>query len=134
MKGNKLVTVLATAALLAGGPAMAGMQGQGPAPDKTKKKWEQMGYQKEKLGPEVVRKVQQALNDEGYSVGQVDGKMGKKTSSALVQFQEDMGIKPTGNLDNPTLFALGIQPKDGKSPGQQRQGEPQGGGSGGGTQ
>lgn len=55
----------------------------------------------------VVRQVQQALKDKGYSVGTVDGVMGIKTRSMLMQYQKDNGL-PQGNLNIETLKALGV--------------------------
>ena len=50
--------------------------------------------------------AQQALQDEGYNVGPIDGKMGPKTAAALRKFQKDHGIQATGRLDSRTLAAL----------------------------
>jgi len=54
-----------------------------------------------------VRSAQQALKDDGYNVGPIDGKMGPKTAAALRKFQKDHGIQATGRLDSQTLAALG---------------------------
>ncbi len=53
-----------------------------------------------------IRKAQQVLNDLGYDAGTPDGKVGKKTKTALRQFQEDNGLKPTGRFDKVTLETL----------------------------
>lgn len=37
-----------------------------------------------------------------------DGKMGPKTQAALKEFQRAKGLEPTGQLDKPTLTALGL--------------------------
>jgi hypothetical protein len=54
-----------------------------------------------------VRSAQQALKDDGYNVGPIDGKMGPKTAAALRKFQKDHGIQATGRLDSQTMAALG---------------------------
>lgn len=50
--------------------------------------------------------VQEKLNERGYDVGSVDGKMGKKTKQAIRKFQQDQGLKVTGRLDQNTHAAL----------------------------
>jgi peptidoglycan hydrolase-like protein with peptidoglycan-binding domain len=57
----------------------------------------------------VVQQIQQALNSKGYNTGAVDGKMGQKTQQALTKFQQAQGLQPTGQLDQQTLAALGVQ-------------------------
>lgn len=60
------------------------------------------------IGRDEIRKVQEALKEKGFSPGAIDGRVGAHTRKALQSFQERFGIKPTGKLDNQTLFALGI--------------------------
>src|SRR5216684_3357543 len=57
----------------------------------------------------VVQQIQQALNSKGYNTGPVDGKMGKKTQQALTKFQQAQGLQATGQADQQTLAALGVQ-------------------------
>lgn len=52
--------------------------------------------------------MQQALNDEGYNAGSVDGVWGDRTRSALRDFQQDAGLEATGELDQETLLGLGF--------------------------
>ena len=56
----------------------------------------------------TVRKAQTALNDQGYNAGAVDGRFGPSTQSAVRSFQAKSGLTETGNLDDPTLKALGV--------------------------
>jgi peptidoglycan hydrolase-like protein with peptidoglycan-binding domain len=63
----------------------------------------------EEHNPQAVRSVQQALKQKGYDVGSVDGQMGPNTENALRQFQRAQGISQTGNLDQQTLSALGVE-------------------------
>ncbi|WP_067927611.1 peptidoglycan-binding protein [Alicyclobacillus shizuokensis] len=53
-----------------------------------------------------VKKLQQRLNDLGYSCGQVDGEFGPKTTSALKQFQAAHGLSKTGVCDDATWAKL----------------------------
>jgi peptidoglycan hydrolase-like protein with peptidoglycan-binding domain len=55
-----------------------------------------------------VQSVQQALKQKGYDAGTVDGQWGPNTREALRQFQQSQGITPSGNLDEQTLSALGV--------------------------
>ncbi len=56
----------------------------------------------------TVRSAQAALNDQGYSVGAVDGQFGPNTESAVRRFQADKGLAQSGTLDGSTLSALGV--------------------------
>jgi len=58
--------------------------------------------------PALVRDVQQALNDKGYSAGPVDGQWGPNTETAVKRFQQSSGLPQTGELERSTLAALGV--------------------------
>lgn len=57
----------------------------------------------------VVRQVQEALNGRGYDSGTPDGLMGRRTRSALEQYQRDNGLAATGRIDRQTADSLGIR-------------------------
>jgi peptidoglycan hydrolase-like protein with peptidoglycan-binding domain len=57
----------------------------------------------------LVRSAQQALKDKGYDAGAIDGQMGPATEGALRSFQQAQGLPQTGDLDQRTLAALGVQ-------------------------
>jgi hypothetical protein len=57
-------------------------------------------------GQEQVRKVQTALNQQGFNAGDPDGKLGKRTKDALITFQKQRGFRITGKADPTTLHAL----------------------------
>jgi len=59
------------------------------------------------LDAEGVRKVQAALQKRSVDPGPIDGIYGPRTKEAVRTFQERYGMKPTGEVDNQTLFALG---------------------------
>ena len=44
----------------------------------------------------LVHKVQSLLNELGYNPGPVDGIMGKKTRNAIMSFEADVGLPPSG--------------------------------------
>ncbi len=52
-----------------------------------------------------VERLQTALNANGAQLT-VDGKMGPKTSAALMDFQKAHGLKATGHVDKETMDAL----------------------------
>ena len=49
--------------------------------------------------PDDAARLQQALIDLGYLDGTADGRFGKKSRQALMAFQTDMGLEPTGASD-----------------------------------
>lgn len=62
-----------------------------------------------KVSQTKVREVQEALDSRGYAVGEIDGRWGPRTSSALKDFQSAQGIEATGHINTETFNALGIQ-------------------------
>ena len=58
----------------------------------------------------LVLLAQQSLKEKGYDAGKPDGRWGPKTEEALRSFQSANGIDATGQLDYPTMVALGITP------------------------
>ena len=61
--------------------------------------------QKGSKGDAVV-KLQNRLNELGYSVGKADGDFGNKTKTAIEQFQAENGLDVTGIADEKTLELL----------------------------
>ncbi len=59
------------------------------------------------FGSDTVYDVQSQLSDRGYGVG-VDGKLGRGTSKAIRQYQEDNGLRVNGRVTNELLDSLGI--------------------------
>jgi peptidoglycan hydrolase-like protein with peptidoglycan-binding domain len=57
---------------------------------------------------ERVRAAQQALTQQNYYRGSINGQLDDATQRALFEFQIDKGIIATGNLDGRTAQALGI--------------------------
>lgn len=55
-----------------------------------------------------VRAAQQALAQQNYYRGPINGQLDDATQRALFEFQVDKGIIATGNLDGRTATALGI--------------------------
>lgn len=63
------------------------------------------------LAPEQVRLLQRSLIDRGFAVD-LNGTFDQPTQTALAQFQRARGIPATGNLNAPTIDALGLDPRD----------------------
>jgi len=60
-------------------------------------------------GGGVSRSVQQALTNQGYYHGAVDGLFGPQSQQAMAQFQQANGLKVTGLIDSSSLKALGLR-------------------------
>ena len=60
------------------------------------------------VGEQLVRNVQDKLRAKGIDAGPVDGIWGPRTHAGLREFQQDEGLDATGQLNPPTLAALGI--------------------------
>jgi peptidoglycan hydrolase-like protein with peptidoglycan-binding domain len=58
--------------------------------------------------PQVVAAVQRALNQRGYQLAE-NGVAGTDTRNALVAYQTNTGLHPTGTIDSATLAALNVQ-------------------------
>lgn len=64
--------------------------------------------EEEILTKEIIMKVQEALNSLGYDCGGVDGSIGPKTESAIILYQQDRGLSPSGDIDTQLIESLGI--------------------------
>jgi len=71
------------------------------------------------LPVELVMQIQQALNNIGYHLAELDGKLGPETTAALKRFQTDRHLLLTGKPDDITLAALGISKTGGAKSGEQ---------------
>ncbi len=61
------------------------------------------------LSADVIRQAQEKLSAAGHDVGRADGIMGARTKQGLKAFQQSKGIEVTGQLDQRTLAALGVE-------------------------
>ncbi len=57
----------------------------------------------------LVADVQDTLQREGYYRGKIDGVLGPETRHAIVRYQSDKGLEPSGNLTSETLRSLGLR-------------------------
>ena len=96
-----VAAVFSASAIAAGDPAKQQPQAQSQS---------QAGQQAQsKHSPEVVKQVQQQLKQQGINAGPVDGQWGPQTQQGVKQFQEKQNIQASGQLDQETLSALGVQ-------------------------
>ena len=58
----------------------------------------------------MVEAVQRELVERGYDLGEIDGLTGRRTRSAIREFQRSVGLPDTGQIDDATLAALGLDP------------------------
>ena len=56
-----------------------------------------------------VQRAKAALKEKGYYTGALDGNYDREVVDAVKKFQQDAGLKPTGNLDPKTYAALGVE-------------------------
>ena len=54
----------------------------------------------------AVQNIQKILNKNGYDAGGADGVMGQKTKNAIMAFQSDNELAPTGEVDEKLVKAL----------------------------
>src|SRR5438045_9344365 len=58
---------------------------------------------------QLVETVQQALKDEGFYYGEVNGDMNANLTAAVRRYQIRNGLQVTGELNDETLRSLGIK-------------------------
>src|SRR3954453_233129 len=58
---------------------------------------------------QLVESVQQALKDEGFYYGEVNGDMNANVTAAIRRYQIRNGLQVTGELNDETLRSLGIK-------------------------
>ena len=58
---------------------------------------------------DVVKQVQEKLSAAGHNVGAADGIIGPRTRQGLKAFQQAKGIEASGQLNQQTLAALGLE-------------------------
>jgi peptidoglycan hydrolase-like protein with peptidoglycan-binding domain len=54
-----------------------------------------------------VEEMQKALRAQGHDPGEIDGRIGPQTVSAIKAYQRQQGLEPTGYPDEATLTKLG---------------------------
>ncbi len=59
-----------------------------------------------RTGRELVRDIQKMLNTLGFEAGETDGWMGPETGQAIIRFQKEHGLTPTGTLSIPLAALL----------------------------
>jgi peptidoglycan hydrolase-like protein with peptidoglycan-binding domain len=60
----------------------------------------------------LVQKVQRALEEDGYYVGDNGGQFGYETRSAIRRYRRDHGLPIVGKIDDLFLRTLGFQDRD----------------------
>lgn len=69
---------------------------------------------------QLIRNVQEQLQAKGVDAGPADGIWGPQTHQGVREFQQAQGLQATGQLNAPTLAALGIPKEQSASAGQSR--------------
>ncbi|MDT8363680.1 MAG: peptidoglycan-binding protein [Nitrosomonas sp.] len=65
------------------------------------------GHEIVKVTPDIIREVQEALNNAGFNAGTADGKLGPRTLSALKSYQQQNELE-AGKFTKETLRALNV--------------------------
>ena len=65
------------------------------------------------MSSKQVTDLQQKLKQQGFYNGQIDGKWGPETQTAVKDFQKKEDLPVTGQLDPQTMQKLGIQMNEG---------------------
>ncbi|MCH7769348.1 MAG: peptidoglycan-binding protein [Nitrospinae bacterium] len=68
-----------------------------------------------RVTPSLVREVQRRLKRQGYPVGRIDGRIGRKTAQSIRRFRLDVSLSPTGGIDRRLMASLGIEGYNGWS-------------------
>ena len=86
--------------------------------ERVEEEGEDSGFKELKKGSkgEDVKRLQNRLNELGYSVGKADGDYGNKTKTAVEQFQKDNNLSVTGVIDENTYNALFPEDNSGNIP------------------
>jgi hypothetical protein len=63
-----------------------------------------------------IAAVQETLKARGLYLGEINGKQNNQTAAAITRFQVRSGIEVTGELNDETLRALGIEPSQSAEP------------------
>jgi peptidoglycan hydrolase-like protein with peptidoglycan-binding domain len=58
---------------------------------------------------DINRRVQEKLRERGFYAGPINGDIGPNTQAALAQFQLSIPLPASGQMDDQTLAALGIE-------------------------
>jgi len=66
-------------------------------------------YAYDNLPPDqVVVNIQEALQDQGYYTGEIDGQLGQQTRDAIGAYQRDHNLELTAAIDEATVQSLGL--------------------------
>lgn len=109
MKPNRILPALVLALIAVAGPARAENLVQFAQATAVTKAAENLDMSAvPDLNRGEIRRVQVALREKGFDPGTVNGVLNARTKTAVEKFQDRFGIKATGDLNNQTLFALGV--------------------------
>ena len=73
-------------------------------------------YRQMQPTPDRYKEIQQALVDKGYLKSEPNGVWDAVSADALLRFQTDKNLSPTGKLSSASLIALGLGPNTAANP------------------
>ena len=77
--------------------------------DESESEKDQSSTSSEHTDSSTIQRVQQALNDKGYTCGTADGIAGQKTKDAISAYESSVGITINGIITDELLQSLGLQ-------------------------
>lgn len=111
---NKPLIAAAVSAALFATPALAQQQGQQGQQGQQQPQNQQITQEKAQDGTEIylstasVRQIEQALNQQGYNAGNVDGQWDQDTTKAAQDYQKSKEMEPTGTPTIELVNSLGL--------------------------
>jgi len=112
---NLFLAGIATVSLVAAVPAVAQHSNQQQPQQSSAMQKNGANNGSANLSQAEIKQAQEALDKKGFKAGSADGKMGPETEQAIKQFQQKEGLQQSGQLDEQTLSALGIQSQNQRS-------------------
>jgi peptidoglycan hydrolase-like protein with peptidoglycan-binding domain len=112
---NLFLAGIATVSLVAAVPAVAQHSNQQQPQQSSAMQKNTVNNGSANLSQAEIKQAQEALDKKGFKAGSADGKMGPETEQAIKQFQQKEGLQQSGQLDEQTLSALGVQSQNQRS-------------------
>ena len=112
---NLFLAGIATVSLVAAMPAVAQQSNQQQPQQSSAMQKNGANNGSANLSQAEIKQAQEALDKKGFKAGSADGRMGPETEQAIKQFQQKQGLQQSGQLDEQTLSALGIQSQNQRS-------------------
>jgi peptidoglycan hydrolase-like protein with peptidoglycan-binding domain len=115
IKGRNVPTLLVLSGIavlpacsMFGGDSSRGQASRATTPRPASAQQDYPSPQSPELTQDMIRQVQERLQQQGMYRGRLDGVWGPATGSAVRSYQEQHNLNATGKLDVPTLASLNL--------------------------